>query len=290
MRKVDRSLCTGWRLLTHHLIFTPSLLPFLPFLPFFLPSFLPSLRSTRPSASSKTPEAPWPASSETTTPPPPVRSTPPSLPPSLPPSPPPFQHFSLGVKPNHSPSSFHPFLPSSSIPSFPPSSLEIRFHTYTLFSQITLFTLYITRSRYLHPIYPDHPIRRHRGLWRRRRASSLSRRKWYVPPFLHISLISPSLPPSPPYSVSFSTLPSSLTSHSLFSDDIKTHNFPSLPFSLLLSLPPSLPPFLPPGYIKSHAVVAMSPSGYDAPKVAEALQATPTLVVFAGQDSEEVRA
>ncbi|KAM3570105.1 hypothetical protein VYU27_007818 [Nannochloropsis oceanica] len=41
------------------------------------------------------------------------------------------------------------------------------------------------------------------------------------------------------------------------------------------------------GYIKSHAVVAMSPSGYDAPKVAEALQATPTLVVFAGQDSEE---
>jgi hypothetical protein len=33
----------------------------------------------------------------------------------------------------------------------------------------------------------------------------------------------------------------------------------------------------------------MSPSGYDAPKVAEALKETPTLVVFAGQDSEEVR-
>jgi len=33
----------------------------------------------------------------------------------------------------------------------------------------------------------------------------------------------------------------------------------------------------------------MSPSGYDAPKVAEALKETPTLVVFAGQDTEEVR-
>ncbi|EKU20579.1 alpha beta-hydrolase domain-containing protein [Nannochloropsis gaditana CCMP526] len=41
------------------------------------------------------------------------------------------------------------------------------------------------------------------------------------------------------------------------------------------------------GFIKTHAVVAMCPVGYDAPKVAEALKSTPALVIFPGQDNPE---
>ncbi|TFJ82947.1 hypothetical protein NSK_005720 [Nannochloropsis salina CCMP1776] len=41
------------------------------------------------------------------------------------------------------------------------------------------------------------------------------------------------------------------------------------------------------GFIKTHAVVAMCPVGYDAPKVAEALTSTPALVIFPGQDNPE---
>lgn len=63
----------------------------------------------------------------------------------------------------------------------------------------------------------------------------------------------------------------------------------SSPIYLPTPVPIILPQFLfPIGFIKTHAVVAMCPVGYDAPKVAEALTFTPALVIFPGQDNPEV--